>query len=131
MITKIALEFNPANVSRPIIYDLIKIYDLKCNILRADIDYNLRGHLIMEVEGDSEVLSKSLKYLEEQGVTVDFVKNKIHVDYDKCVHCGACTASCRIKALYMEEHELKFNEAKCVSCDFCLMACPLKAIEKR
>ncbi len=131
MITKIALEFNPVNVNKPIIYDLIKVYDLKCNILRADIDYNLRGHMIMEIEGNSETVSKSIQYLEEQGVTVDFVRNKITVDFDKCVHCGACTAACRIKALYYEHYELKFDESKCVSCDFCLQACPLKAIEKR
>lgn len=131
MINKIALEFDPTNVNKPVIYELIKVYDLKCNILRADIDYNLKGHMILEVEGSSETVAKSIQYLEDNGVSVDFVKNKIHVVEDRCVDCGACTAACRIKALYLEDFKLKFDETKCVSCDFCLQACPLRAIEKR
>lgn len=131
MIIKVALEFNPANVKKPIVYDLIKIYDLKCNILRADIDYNLRGVMIMEIEGDSETISEAITYLEDLGVKVDFVKNRIYINHEICVDCGACTAACKIKALYMDAFELKFDEDKCVSCDFCLKACPLNAIEKR
>lgn len=56
--------------------------------------------------------------------------SKLNIDDKKCVHCGACTAVCKVGALRMknEDWALAFNEALCTHCNTCLSACPLRAI---
>ena len=59
--------------------------------------------------------------------------NKIYIDDNKCVHCGACRAVCKSNALKInkESYLLNFDEKKCVGCELCLSACPLRAINVR
>lgn len=57
--------------------------------------------------------------------------NKIHVDFKKCVDCGACTAVCNPKALSLDpiSSALIFDRQKCTGCKLCIKACPLRAIK--
>jgi len=58
--------------------------------------------------------------------------NKIQLNFNKCVHCGACTALCESKALSLDSvsWSLNFDERKCIGCLLCLKACPLRAISE-
>lgn len=127
---KVLLTF-PSNLTdSPITYNLVKNYDLKFNILRAAIKYNVEGSLLLELEGEEDNISSGIVYLESMGVKVDFVHTKIDWDEKNCVHCGACTAVCMSGALHMDSSsKVSFDEEKCLGCLLCIKACPLKAIE--
>ncbi|QEK12873.1 4Fe-4S dicluster domain-containing protein [Crassaminicella thermophila] len=127
---KIFLIFPPHLTDQPITYTLIKKYDLKTNILRASINYNTQGNLLLELEGTKENISSGIRYLENIGVKVDFIHTEIKWDEKACIHCGACTAVCPSDALKLDSNSwlLSFNAEECLGCKLCIKACPLKII---
>ncbi|MCG8539257.1 MAG: 4Fe-4S binding protein [Clostridia bacterium] len=120
----------PSNLTgEPITYTLIKNYDLRINILRASIDYNIEGSLFLQVEGLEEKLDLSMEYLKIKGIKVNVINTAIKIDEDSCISCGACTAICGVGALIMDEDwKLEFNKDRCLDCKLCIRACPLRAI---
>jgi len=129
MQTKLLLKFGPETVNHPAVYDLIKKYDLHLNILKASINYNMKGELLMDVEGESDRIAEAMTFLEGLGIQVDFVLKSIRVDEDKCVHCGICTSVCSSRALFLgEDARLNFEQNRCVGCNLCIKACPSRAI---
>lgn len=85
---KLLLLSLPTNITgEPITHTLIKNYDLKINILRASIDYNVEGTLFFEVEGLKEKIDLSIKYLKIIGVKVKVIKPVITIDEDSCINC--------------------------------------------
>lgn len=124
------LRFPPECSERPITYYLIKDYDVKVNILRAEITPGKEGRLLIEVEAEEENLRNGLQYLKDELVSVYPLSHEISIDREECVHCGLCTAVCFSGALEMdrESWELVFNPDKCVACELCIKACPLRLI---
>ena len=47
---KLKLTFDKDCVTRPIIYELVKKYDVMTNILNANIEYGNRGNMILEIK---------------------------------------------------------------------------------
>lgn len=45
----------------------------------------------------------------------------IHLDESKCTHCSACTSSCKMNAL-------KVNDRECIRCNECLEKCKFDAL---
>lgn len=130
MRTKMILKFPKAITNQPITYDLIKEYDLRINILKADINYKLEGYLVFDVDGGSKDIAKALQYLENLGVEADLITNTIAIDHERCVSCGICTGSCAVRALSLDRTswDLKYTELKCVGCNRCISVCPSRAI---
>jgi len=130
MRTKMILKFPKTITNQPITYDLVKKYDLRINILKADINFKLEGYLVFDVDGNSKDIAEALTYLEDLGVHADLITNTISIDKDKCVECGVCTGSCAVRALHMDRStwSLKYVEEKCVGCNRCITACPTRAI---
>lgn len=113
-----------------LVYDLIRNFDLRVNILRANIDFNANGFLLVEVEGDQETIRKSMHYAKEANVKVRSIESAILINKEKCVNCGACTAVCAVDALYLDETaNLQFDKDKCLDCKLCVSACPTRAID--
>ncbi len=113
-----------------ITYDLIKHYDLKINIIRASIDYNARGFLLIEIEGEDSQVQSGIDYVKSSHVEVTVVDAGISIDRDKCLDCGACTAVCAVDALSLDdEAQLLFDKDLCLDCKLCVTACPARAIE--
>jgi hypothetical protein len=57
-------------VQKPLIYRLVKDFDLVTNIRRADVRAD-HGWCVLELEGAEERLDEGLAWLTRQGVKVD------------------------------------------------------------
>ena len=60
---KFMLGFSPDIVNEAIVYRLVKDYDLKINILRAEVR-EMGGRLLMEVDGKAANIKEAVKYLD-------------------------------------------------------------------
>jgi hypothetical protein len=63
-------------VQKPLLYHLVKDYDLVPNIRRADVGAD-HGWVVLALEGAEDRLQQGLAWLEEQGVTVDPIERDV------------------------------------------------------
>jgi electron transfer flavoprotein alpha subunit len=53
----------------------------------------------------------------------------IHIDYQKCITCGACIENCAYDALEVVDGVTRWAHPDlCESCGVCSMVCPEEAI---
>jgi MinD superfamily P-loop ATPase len=129
MKSKLLITFPNSAGDKPIVYHLIKDYDLKINIIKASFDFNFQGTLFVEVDGKSEDIARALEFVEAEGVLADFINSTISVDEKACVECGLCTSACQSQALSLaDDQSLVFNNSRCVGCNLCIKVCPSRAI---
>jgi ferredoxin len=128
---RLDLTFPPRQSLKPVIYHLVRDYDLVPNILRAQIQPGQEGRMLLEVTGRKEAFAAGIEFLEDQGLTVSEAASDILLDDERCVTCGLCTAVCRSGALTLEGDTLVFDKDKCVYCEACVHACPRRAIALR
>lgn len=128
---KLVLRFTAALTEQPIIYRLVKDYDLMVNILKADINPRKEGSLIMEMSGTAENFERGLAFLENLGVGVEPLSQTIVKNEALCTQCGACTVICPVGALEIDRKTMKveFDNLKCIVCGLCVQYCPFKAME--
>lgn len=55
-------------------------------------------------------------------------KKALHVDF-WCESCGTCVERCQQRALSMREGKLHINQEKCVLCGYCSASCPVFALK--
>jgi ferredoxin len=112
----LVLRFSDKVVDQPIIYRLVKDYDLEFNLLKATIYPRQEGVIVMELRGHPKNFRRGLKYNEE-----------------RCYQCGTCTAVCPTGALYVARPEMAvlFDPSKCSACELCCPVCPARAMEVR
>jgi ABC-type methionine transport system ATPase subunit len=72
------LTFPARLVQEPILYRLVKDFDILINIRRADVkaDY---GWVMLEMEAQDATLERGVKWLKEQGVQVDPLERDVIV----------------------------------------------------
>ncbi|TYO96235.1 NIL domain-containing protein [Desulfallas thermosapovorans] len=128
---KVVLRFGADLADQPIIYKLVKDYDLVINILKANVNPQKEGTLVMDISGKN--IEQGIEYLRQLGVRVQSLTEEIIQNGEKCVSCGACTDICPSGALYMDRPDMlvRFNSDRCVVCHLCVKACPMKAMEVR
>lgn len=128
---KFILTFSPAIVEQPIIYKLIKNFDLMVNILKANIDLNKQGTMLVEIEGEN--FEKGIEFLKSLGISIKPLAQEVIRDLNKCTHCGLCVTLCPAGALYTDKvtMEVLFESNKCLICKECVRICPYKAMEVR
>ncbi len=121
------LKFPPQSGDLPLSYHLVRDFDIRINILKAEVRPGKTGSLVLELEGTKENLKSGIQYLEENGVSCEPLNKKIHWQKERCIHCGNCTAVCFAGALVMDKKkwELEFEPEKCIVCELCVPACPL------
>lgn len=126
---RIVLRFGTDISVKPIVYRLVKDYDLVVNIVKADVNPQKEGTMILEVIGDQS--EEGLSYLRDLGVSVQNLNQEIVRNEEKCVMCGVCTGICPTGALYMERPSMEvfFDGDQCVFCQLCTKVCPMKAME--
>jgi ferredoxin len=129
---RIVLTFPKNSVDKPIVYKLIKDYDLVFNILKASITPDEEGLMVLEISGDKKRIDEGVKYLKDQGVKIQPLSKDIKVNWDKCTQCSACVSICPTAALYIKDRqtmEVAFEPDKCIACELCIRPCPPRAIE--
>lgn len=128
---RIVLHFPKEISGKPIIYKLVKDYDLVMNIIQANVNPDQEGRLIVELSGDEDNYKQGIEYLREWDVKVQLLSQDIHVDDELCVDCGVCIAPCPTGAISMNQDDMKveFDLSKCVVCGLCAEICPYHAVE--
>ncbi|MCK5517581.1 MAG: 4Fe-4S binding protein [Desulfobulbaceae bacterium] len=132
MYTRIYFLRYPKETSgQPIIYNLVKRFDVEFNIRKADIRPHQDGIMILELKGHKENVGEALDYFKSVGVQVERLASKVRRDDKKCFQCGACTGICPVGALYIQrpEMEVRFDPEKCTACGLCVTGCPVRAME--
>jgi ferredoxin len=123
------LTFPAEESGHSITYNLIKKYDLQINILRAFIEADAKGFLLIEIVSSMNQIEEAIEFLKDNNVTVVKINAAIQIDDKICVDCGACTAVCKVGALYMDKDwSLQFDNELCLDCKVCIEACPTRAI---
>jgi ferredoxin len=127
---KYILEYSSAVVDEPVIYTLVKRFDIKVNILRAEISSGREGSMLVELEGEEAKLAESRKYLDSLSVKLSPISRSLSVREEDCVHCGSCTGVCFSGCLSMSapEWRLSVDRDECIACGLCVQACPFGLI---
>lgn len=128
---RIVLHFPRRLVDQPIVYRLIKDYDLQLNILKASVTPDEEGLLVIELSGENDNYNKGIRYLNRTGVTVQSLSNDVTRNEDRCTHCGACVTVCPTDAFELEPSTrlVTFDHEKCLACGLCILSCPPRAME--
>jgi ferredoxin len=127
---RMILRFKRNTIDKPIVYRLVKDYDLIFNILRANILPRAESMMVMEIEGNEENFNKGIEYLRSLNIETEPIEQDISRDEERCVHCGVCTSVCAPDALHIDRNTMKvsFDYEKCVACELCVKVCPVKAM---
>ena len=127
---KVLLKFSNHLINRPIVYRLVKDYDLTFNILRASIQPEEQGEMLLEIRGKAADQRKALSYLKKQGVEVRDLETRVAKDEERCYQCSACTAVCPSGAISMDRETMivSFDPEKCIVCELCVGTCPARAM---
>jgi ferredoxin len=128
---KVILRFPPQSGDKPLSYVLVKDYDLRINILKAEVMPGKTGRLLLEMEGLQENLDKGLAFLERHSVECQPMEKRLSFNQNNCINCGNCTAVCFAGALSMNKDtwKLEFNQENCILCELCVKACPLRLFD--
>ncbi len=127
----LVLHFPGRVVEKPIICNLVRLYDLNFNILKAKILPRKEGIMVLELSGSRKNFKSGIQYLKDQGVIVKNASSEVNRIDDRCIHCGACTAVCPAGALAVKRPEMTviFEKNKCSVCELCITACVTRAME--
>ena len=131
MISKrLVLTFPHNLVDKPVVYKLVKEFNLTFNILQARVTPEEEGLLVMELVGKKEDYDRGEKYLIDLGVKIQPLSKDVIRNEEKCTHCGACVVICPTGSLSLNRDTMKvdFDAKKCIACELCVKACPPRAM---
>ena len=128
---RIVLHFPHKLIDKPIVYNLVKDYNLVFNILQAKITPNEKGLMVLELSGCDKDYAQGIKFLQQQGIKVETLSKDVRRDDKRCTQCGVCVGICPTGALYVnrENMEVIFDIEKCIACELCVPACPPRAMQ--
>lgn len=131
MISKKQLLILPKDqMSKPIVYHIVKDYNVKFHIIRAKITPTEEGHMVIDMVGDEKNIEQAISFIKEQGIKVNGKSEGMLWEFEKCTGCGGCLPHCPTKALYIvnaKTREVDFNSSKCIECLSCIQVCPYHA----
>lgn len=128
---KIVLKFPSGLGDQPIVYKLVKDFDLIFNILRARITPQEEGEMVMELKGTKEHYAAGIQYLKKLGVKVEPLSQDVTRDETRCTQCGACVTICPTGALALDtaSRQVIFDPEQCIACELCVRSCPPRAMK--
>ncbi|MFC1925218.1 4Fe-4S binding protein [Chloroflexota bacterium] len=130
---KVVLHFPRPLLDQPVIYNLVKDYNLMFNIFKASVTPKEGGLLALELSGEQDDYEKGIKYLAEAGVEIQPLSKDVFRDEERCTHCGVCITICPTGAFTVEASTriVSFSHEKCIACGLCIKACPARIMEMR
>ena len=75
---RVRLTFPADLVQEPILYRLVKDFDILINIRRADVKAD-HGWVMLEMEASEETLGRGVTWLKQRGVQVDPIERDVVV----------------------------------------------------
>jgi len=127
---KLMLFFPKCECEKPIIYHLVKDYDLVVNVYRAKVTPEEEGYLVLDVTGTEDDIARAMEFVNTFDVAVNYTGKGVSRDDDSCTHCGACVGHCPTGALKIGDaatREVVYHEADCIECLACIRVCPFAA----
>lgn len=127
---RVLFTFPAAMVEQPIVYHLVKDFDLQVNIFRAKITPEEEGFLLLDLTGPEEVIAKALDWVRQEQVEVKDSEIGLHWDEELCTSCGNCIPHCPTGALLIPDRntmKITFDPSLCVECLSCVTVCPFGA----
>ena len=126
---KLNLYFPRSEAEKPIVYHLVKDYDLVINIFRAKVTPQEEGYLIIDVTGTEQNIEDAIAYLKQFNVEINTRNKGFRWEEIQCTSCGACLTHCPTQALHTcdDKRKVCFDENKCVECFSCVPVCPFGA----
>lgn len=127
MKSKYVLGYSADTVSEPILWKLVKEYDIRVNILRAEISPGQEGNLLVEFDvAEERNLRSAIAWIESIGVSCVSVAKRLTWDEAACTDCGACAGVCFSGAIDIDRDTWKLvvDRDKCTACGLCVKACP-------
>jgi ABC-type methionine transport system ATPase subunit len=73
---RLHLSFPETLVEQPVIYEVVKRFDVVPNIRRANVEPR-SGWVILELSGDADALDQAISYFESEGVTVNRMEGDV------------------------------------------------------
>ena len=128
---RIVLKFPHRLLDQPIVYRMVKDFELKFNILKAYVTPREQGLMVLELTGKDKDLGRAIRFVRSIGVTVQPLSKDIKRNEARCTHCGACVPICPTGALVVDPgtRRVNFYNEKCIACELCIKACPPRAME--
>ncbi len=130
---RVVLHFPRLLVDQPIVYHLVKDYNLEFNILKASVTPKEEGLLVLELSGEQSDYEQGMQYLTGIGVGIQLLSQNVIRNETRCTHCGACITICPTSAFTLElpSRRVNFQAEKCIACGLCIKPCPPRAMEVR
>lgn len=128
---KFRIDFDESNVLESVTYTLVSEFNLKPNVLRADIDGDGSGFMLLSIVGEKDDIVRGMTHIRDIGFGVKELSGHIFHDYERCWSCGACVSLCPTKSIFHdpETMEVRLNTGTCIACGSCINACSVKAIQ--
>jgi len=127
---RLLLYFPKSETEKPIVYHLVKDYDLVINIFRAKVTPEEFGYLVLDVTGSEQNIARGMEFVRTLNVQVDEAQKGVRWDRERCTMCTNCIPHCPTKALHVADRatmEVAFASQLCVECLSCLENCPYGA----
>ena len=127
---KLYLYFAKCECEKPIVYHLVKDYNLEVNIFRAKVTSEEEGYLVLDVTGADDDIEQGLEYVKTFNVTINDVSRPQLWNKELCVSCGNCVPHCPTQALHIPDRKtmrVEFDGEHCIECLNCTQNCPYDA----
>ena len=116
---KLLLRFPKCETEKPIVYQLVKDYNLMINIFAAKVTQDQEGFLVLDITGEDEWIERGMEYVRSFGVIIQAVDSGIVRNLELCTHCGNCLSHCPTHALHVADRttmKVELNQSLCIAC---------------
>ena len=100
---KLMLFFPKCECEKPIIYHLVKDYNLVVNVFRAKVTPEEEGYLVLDLTGTEKEIERAVEFVRTFNVTVNAAGKGVTWDSERCTHCGQCITHCPTRALHIDD----------------------------
>lgn len=128
---KLLLYFPRCETEKPIVYHLVKDYDLLVNIFRAKVTPEEDGYLVLDVTGSATNIERAIAWVSSFDVRVDEANKGVSRSEEACTSCGNCLTHCPTDALAVRDRStmaVAFASELCIECLSCIPVCPFGAL---